>query len=133
MSCGFSLGSEPVVNTGLGWPNCRKLCRQPDWPLNVGCRHRGPNQAIFAALAAAVIIPHFGWNALFLLGIIPVVLTYFIRQHVSESAEFITAHAQAQANTKNCRQSPLCNPSLSGANPGLNGNGHCPNRWLLRQ
>ena len=52
--------------------------------------------AIFAALAAAVIIPHFGWNALFLLGIIPVVLTYFIRQHVSESAEFITAHAQAK-------------------------------------
>lgn len=51
--------------------------------------------AIFAAVMAAYIIPAFGWNALFLLGIIPVVLTFFIRRHVHESSEFITAHAHA--------------------------------------
>lgn len=51
--------------------------------------------AIFAAVMAAYIIPTFGWNALFLLGIIPVVLTFFIRRHVHESSEFITAHAHA--------------------------------------
>lgn len=54
--------------------------------------------AIFAALMAAWIIPSFGWNALFLLGIIPVVLTYFIRRHVHESASFLTAQKQAQQN-----------------------------------
>ena len=48
--------------------------------------------AIFSAVMAAYIIPHFGWNALFLIGVIPVILTYFIRRHVHESEEFITAH-----------------------------------------
>ncbi|WP_056955503.1 MFS transporter [Limosilactobacillus ingluviei] len=76
--------------------------------------------AIFAALAAAVIIPHFGWNALFLLGIIPVVLTYFIRQHVSESAEFITAHAQAQAKHEKIAVSRLfATPRLAVQTLGL--------------
>jgi MFS family permease len=51
--------------------------------------------AIFAAVMAAYIIPAFGWNALFLLGVIPVVLTFFIRRHVHESAEFLAAHAHA--------------------------------------
>lgn len=51
--------------------------------------------AIFAAAMAAYIIPKFGWNALFLLGVIPVILTYFIRRHVRESQEFLNAHAKA--------------------------------------
>ena len=54
--------------------------------------------AIFAALAASFIIPHFGWNALFLLGIIPVILTYFVRRHLTESQEFLTAKEDAQKN-----------------------------------
>ena len=56
--------------------------------------------AIFAALMAAWIIPSFGWNALFLLGIIPVVLTYFIRRHVHESASFLTAQSKPSKTTK---------------------------------
>lgn len=51
--------------------------------------------AIFAAVMAAYIIPAFGWNALFLLGVIPVILTFFIRRHVHESSEFLTAYAHA--------------------------------------
>lgn len=51
--------------------------------------------AIFAAVMAAYIIPAFGWNALFLLGVIPVILTFFIRRHVYESDEFLVAHAHA--------------------------------------
>lgn len=51
--------------------------------------------AIFAAVMAACIIPAFGWNALFLLGVIPVILTFFIRRHVYESDEFLVAHAHA--------------------------------------
>lgn len=53
--------------------------------------------AIFAAIMAALIIPHFGWNALFLLGIIPVILTYFIRRHVTETPDFIAAQKQEKA------------------------------------
>jgi MFS family permease len=45
--------------------------------------------AIFAAVLAAYIIPTFGWNTLFLFGIIPVILTYFIRRHLHESPEFL--------------------------------------------
>ena len=54
--------------------------------------------AIFAALTASFIIPHFGWNALFLLGIIPVILTYFVRRHLTESQEFLTAKEDAKKN-----------------------------------
>ena len=54
--------------------------------------------AIFAALAASFIIPYFGWNALFLLGIIPVILTYFVRRHLTESQEFLIAKEDAQKN-----------------------------------
>lgn len=54
--------------------------------------------AIFAALAASFIIPHFGWNALFLLGIVPVILTYFVRRHLNESEKFLKAQKDAQEN-----------------------------------
>lgn len=54
--------------------------------------------SILAAIAAAAIIPNLGWRALFLLGVIPVILTYFIRRHVHESAEFIAV--QKQTTTK---------------------------------
>lgn len=56
--------------------------------------------AIFAAVMAALIIPHFGWNALFLLGVIPVVLTYFLRRHVQETPDFIAAQQKEQAAHK---------------------------------
>ncbi|WP_035173119.1 MFS transporter, partial [Lactobacillus equicursoris] len=38
----------------------------------------------------------YGWNTLFLFGIVPVVLTYFVRRHVKESNEFLQAHQKAQ-------------------------------------
>ncbi len=69
--------------------------------------------AIFAALMAAWIIPSFGWNALFLLGIIPVVLTYFIRRHVHESASFLTAQKQAQQNHEKRSLFPGSSPPRS--------------------
>lgn len=76
--------------------------------------------AIFAALMAAWIIPSFGWNALFLLGIIPVVLTYFIRRHVHESASFLTAQKQAQQNHEKVAISRLfATPQLAVQTLGL--------------
>lgn len=51
--------------------------------------------AILAALAAAVIIPAFGWHALFLLGVIPVALTFIVRRHVQEPEAFLEAKKAA--------------------------------------
>lgn len=47
--------------------------------------------AIFAALISAWIIPTAGWHALFLVGIVPVILTVFIRRHLHESDQFLQA------------------------------------------
>lgn len=54
--------------------------------------------AVLAAIAAAFIIPAFGWNALFLIGVIPVVLTYFIRKHLRESDDFIATKTKKAAS-----------------------------------
>lgn len=76
--------------------------------------------AIFAAIMAAYIIPHFGWNALFLLGIIPVILTFFIRRHVHESQEFIVAHKKTIANHQRISVSRLfATPRLALQTLGL--------------
>ncbi|GAX04812.1 major facilitator superfamily transporter [Secundilactobacillus pentosiphilus] len=57
--------------------------------------------AILAAISAAFIIPAFGWRALFLFGLIPVGLTYFIRRHLHESNEFLAAKkAEADPNKR---------------------------------
>ncbi|WEV43266.1 MFS transporter [Lactobacillus sp. ESL0684] len=47
--------------------------------------------AIFAAIIAAWIIPTAGWHMLFLVGIVPVVLTIFVRKHLHESQQFLNA------------------------------------------
>ena len=76
--------------------------------------------AIFAAIMAAYIIPHFGWNALFLLGIIPVILTFFIRRHVHESQKFIVAHQKTIANHQKISVSRLfATPRLALQTLGL--------------
>lgn len=41
--------------------------------------------SIVAAVAAAIIFPIAGWRLTFLIGIIPVILVYFIRKHLPES------------------------------------------------
>ena len=56
--------------------------------------------SIAAALLAAWIIPAFGWNTLFLFGIVPVILTYFVRRHVKESDEFLAAHKKAEETSE---------------------------------
>ncbi|WP_270850010.1 MFS transporter [Lactobacillus delbrueckii] len=56
--------------------------------------------SIVAALLAAWIIPAYGWNTLFLFGVMPVVLTYSIRRHVKESDEFLAAHKKAEETSE---------------------------------
>lgn len=54
--------------------------------------------SILAALLAAWVVPTWGWNTLYLFGILPVILTYFVREHVQESSSFLKAQAQAKQN-----------------------------------
>ncbi|WP_056949486.1 MFS transporter [Lentilactobacillus kisonensis] len=55
--------------------------------------------AILAAVTAALVIPTLGWHALFLLGIVPVVLTYFVRRHLTETTEFVQAKKTEKEST----------------------------------
>lgn len=56
--------------------------------------------AILAAICAAIMLPLFGWRELFLFGLIPVLLTYFIRRHVHESEEFLQVKQQQQTSVQ---------------------------------
>ncbi len=86
--------------------------------------------AIFAALAAAIIIPQFGWHALFLMGVLPVILTFFIRRHLNESSEFLAAQ-QDEDPAKSIDCSPIQHASCGPADDCLDGHGHCTNRGIF--
>lgn len=49
-----------------------------------------------AALIASVIVPTFGWRALYLIGAIPAVLAFFVRKHVPESPRWLATHGHLQ-------------------------------------
>lgn len=63
--------------------------------------------AILAAICAAIILPMLGWRALFVFGLVPVGLTYFIRRHLHESDEFIAARKAEVDPKKTVRISAL--------------------------
>ena len=44
--------------------------------------------AIITAGLAAIIIPEFGWHALFLVGLAPAAFAFFVRRHLKESPQF---------------------------------------------
>ncbi|HZL84112.1 MAG TPA: MFS transporter [Candidatus Krumholzibacteria bacterium] len=78
---GFGLGGEWAAGSVLV---------SETWPA----RHRGKAIGfmqsgwaigyILAALCAALVLPRYGWRALFAIGILPALLTLWIRRHVSE-------------------------------------------------
>lgn len=76
--------------------------------------------SILAALLAAWVVPTWGWNTLYLFGILPVILTYFVREHVQESSSFLKAQAQAKQNQERISFGRLfATPSLSLQTLGL--------------
>ncbi|MDF7669287.1 MULTISPECIES: MFS transporter [unclassified Lactobacillus] len=76
--------------------------------------------AIFAALIAAWIIPTAGWHMLFLVGIVPVVLTVFIRKHLHESKQFLTAKAEEKGSLlTNVARKMFATPRLAWQSIGL--------------
>ncbi|MCL8494937.1 MFS transporter [Apilactobacillus sp. F1] len=57
----------------------------------------GQMGGIMAAIIASIVLPMFGWNTLFLFGLIPVALAYFIRRHLKESPVY---EAEVKKNNK---------------------------------
>ncbi|KRN99879.1 MFS family transporter [Companilactobacillus kimchiensis] len=78
-----------------------KLGRVSSW---VGMA--GQIGAIFAALLAALILPTLGWHALFLFGVIPVIITFFVRRHLRESTSFTNSSKKKHGNIKQLFATP---------------------------
>jgi len=78
-----------------------KLGRVSSW---VGMA--GQIGAIFAALLAALVLPILGWHALFLFGVIPVIITFFIRHHLRESETFTNSSKKKNGNIKQLFATP---------------------------
>ena len=49
---------------------------------------------------AAWVLPQYGWHALFLFGLFPVIITFFIRHHLVESRNFDTDEARPKGQIK---------------------------------
>lgn len=49
-----------------------------------------------AALISALIIPHFGWRALYLIGAVPGVLAFLVRKTVPESPRWLLSRGQSE-------------------------------------
>jgi Arabinose efflux permease len=79
----------------------QKLGRVSSW---VGMA--GQIGAILASLLAALILPTLGWHALFLFGVIPVVITFFIRRHLRESTAFTNSSQKKHGNIKQLFATP---------------------------
>lgn len=78
---GLGLGGEwsaGAVLVSESWPSEHRVkataFMQSGWALGY----------MTAAVVSAVILPRFGWRALFLVGVLPAVLTLFIRRNVEE-------------------------------------------------
>lgn len=76
--------------------------------------------AILAALIAAIIIPTVGWHMLFLIGIVPVALTIFIRKHLHESEQFLSAKTERRGSLlANVFKAMFATPRLTFQSLGL--------------
>ncbi|MCO0832588.1 MFS transporter [Fructobacillus sp. W13] len=66
----------------------------------------GQTGTILAAIASALILPHYGWNALCLFGLAPIAFAFFVRRNLKDSAEFEEAR-EKMAQEKKKQKLPL--------------------------
>ncbi|WP_339231024.1 MFS transporter [Oceanobacillus sp. FSL K6-2867] len=78
----------------------KKLGKMTSW-VTIG----GQAGAIAAAILAAIIIPLFGWRALFAVGVLPVFLVLYIRKNLDETEEWKKTQVEMKAKGK--RGNPL--------------------------
>ena len=93
-----------VLGLGMGgeWATGAALVAET-WPAEHRGKAMGLMQSAWAigyALAAAVnavVLPRFGWRAVFLVGLVPALITLWIRRHVEESPLWLAGRAAAQS------------------------------------
>jgi MFS family permease len=84
------------IGMGGEWA-CGAALVAETWPAHLRGRAMAIMQSgwalgyILAAVLAATILPRFGWRALFVVGIFPALLTIWIRRHVPETLEKVSA------------------------------------------
>jgi MFS family permease len=96
--------ARTILGLGMGgeWASGALLVSET-WPA----RHRGKAVGLMqggwalgyiaAALAAATILPRYGWRVMFFLGIIPAVFALWVRTKVEEPRVWVDQHRQARA------------------------------------
>jgi putative MFS transporter len=53
-----------------------------------------PLGLVIAALLSRAIVPNFGWRVLFVIGVVPAVLLYFVRRHMPESVRYLMSRGR---------------------------------------
>ncbi|GKV70051.1 MFS transporter [Sporosarcina sp. NCCP-2716] len=95
---GLGAGGEYGIGMALvaeAWPK-HKQGRASSY-VSVGAQYG----VILAALLSALILPAFGWRALFFVGIVPVIFAFFVRRNLKESPEWLAAQqAKKSDNAK---------------------------------
>ena len=56
-----------------------------------------PVGLVVAAGLSLLILPRFGWRALFVVGVVPAILLYFVRRHMPESVRYLLSKGQIDA------------------------------------
>ncbi|MBW1604961.1 MFS transporter [Lactobacillus sp. Sy-1] len=69
--------------------------------------------AIVAALVAAWVLPNFGWHALFLVGLVPIIFAYFVRRNLKETPEFESEMQSTDAQPKVSIKELFATPKLA--------------------
>lgn len=94
---GLGAGGEYGIGMALvaeAWPK-NKQGRASSY-VSVGAQYG----VILAALLSALILPAFGWRALFFVGIIPVVFAFIVRRNLDESPEWLESQKLKKAQKK---------------------------------
>ncbi|REB05607.1 MFS transporter [Sporosarcina sp. BI001-red] len=94
---GLGAGGEYGIGMALvaeAWPK-NKQGRASSY-VSVGAQYG----VILAALLSALILPAFGWRALFFVGIIPVIFAFIVRRNLDESPEWLESQKLKKAAQK---------------------------------
>lgn len=90
---GIGAGGEYGIGMALvaeAWPK-HKQGRASSY-VSVGAQYG----VILAALLSAMILPAFGWRALFFVGILPVIFAFIVRRNLGESPEWLAAQKKKE-------------------------------------
>jgi MFS family permease len=115
-ACGFAQSTWQLgvfrflLGLGMGgeWTSGAAMVSET-WPD----RHRGKAVALMqsawaigyaaAAIVVAIVLPRFGWRVVFMVGLLPALLTLWIRQGVEESEVWLQSRAQAHHRTESIK------------------------------